>query len=206
MISHIIERRNQMSTTAKNVSTGKPRVGGSVFFAPLGTTAPTDATSTLSSAFKNMGYISDDGVSKEETRDSSEIKAWGGDVVLEPQTGKSDNYKMTFIESMNLEVLKAVHGKDNVSGTLATGVHVKANSKELDYGVWVIDTILNGDVLKRDVIPYGRIKEVAEVQYKDDSAIGYEVTIGAYPDSGGDTHHEYMQNTPSGTSESTSAT
>ena len=187
-----------MSNNANLVSTGKPKVGGSVFRAPLGTVLPTDATSDLNAAFKNMGYISEDGVSNEATRDSAEIKAWGGDIVLEPQTGKADNFKMTFIESMNVEVLKAVHGDDNVDGTLETGMHVKENSTELPYASWVVDMILNGKVLKRLVIPSGKIKEIAEVQYKDDSAIGYEVTIGARPDSGGDTHHEYLQNKPAG--------
>lgn len=192
-----------MSNNAKNVSTGKPKIGGSVFKAPLGTSLPTNATSTLASAFKEMGYISEDGVSNEKTRDSAEIKAWGGDIVLEPQTGKTDNFKMTFIESTNIEVLKAVHGDSNVTGSaLDSGVSVKENSKELEYASWVIEMILNDNVLKRIVIPSGKIKDVAEVNYKDDSAIGYECTIGTTPDSNGNTHYEYFQKQASGQSTS----
>ena len=43
---------------AKNVTAAKPKVGGAVWRAPLGTTLPTDAKTALDKAFKSLGYIS----------------------------------------------------------------------------------------------------------------------------------------------------
>ena len=38
-------------SNAQNVTVGKPKVGGAVFRAPLGTELPTDATTALNEAF-----------------------------------------------------------------------------------------------------------------------------------------------------------
>ena len=95
-----------MSTQA-NVSTGKPKIGGAIYHAPFGTTLPTDATSTLNAAFKNLGYVSEDGLVNSNTAESESIKAWGGDVVANLQTEKPDTFTATFIEAMNEDVLKA---------------------------------------------------------------------------------------------------
>lgn len=45
-----------------NVTAAKPKIGGAVFRAPLGTTLPTDTSSALDAAFMCLGYVSEDGV------------------------------------------------------------------------------------------------------------------------------------------------
>lgn len=175
----------------KNVSAGKPKIGGAIFRAPLGTELPTDAKLALDPAFKELGYCSDDGITNSNSPETDNVKAWGGDTVLDLQTSKEDSFQYKLIEITNVDVLKAVYGDDNVTGTLDTGITVKANSNEAEPCAWVFDMILK-NAIKRIVVPSASVTEVADIVYKDSEAIGYETTIKATPDSSGNTHYEYI--------------
>lgn len=183
-----------MANTVTNVSAGKPGTGGAVNVGATSATLPT-ATGTTLTGFTSLGYISEDGLTNENSIESEEIKAWGGDVVLSPQTSKTDTFKFTLMEVLNVDVLKEIYGASNVSGTLAgtNGITVNANSTELTERAWVIDMIMRNNVAKRVVIPKGKITEIGEIAYKDNEATGYEITITAFPDSSNNTHYEYMK-------------
>ena len=142
-------------SSVENVTAAKPKIGGSVHVVTLGTALPEDAVSELSAEFNSLGYISEDGVKNENTPNTEQVKAWGGDVVLNAQTEKKDNLSWKLIEGLNVAVLKTVYGDKNVTGDLETGITVKAGTSELEDKSYVIDMILKDlhitNILKRKV-------------------------------------------------------
>ncbi len=181
-----------MANTVEYVSAGKPKLGGAVYRAASGATLPTDASTALDAAFKALGYCSEDGLVNSNSPSVTNIKAWGGDIVLPILEEKEDTFQLTLIEVMNAEVLKAVYGLANVSGALGTGITINANATQPESGAWAIDMALNGGGKKRIVVPNGVITEVGDITYSDSDAIGYEITITALPDASGNTHYEYI--------------
>lgn len=179
---------------AQNVSTGKPKVAGAIYRAPLGTVLPTDASSTLNGGFVELGFVSEDGVTNNNTPTSDSVQAWGGSTVLVLQTEKPDEWTMTLIEALNPNVLKTVYGDSKVTvDNTANTITVQATADQLVDQEYVIDMVLKGGALKRVVIPNGSLSEVGEIVYKGDEPIGYEITLAALPDSTGVTHYEYIK-------------
>lgn len=182
-----------MGNTATNVSTGKPNISGAVYRAPLGTTLPTDATTSLGAAFVCLGYVSEDGLTNNNEMDVSAIKAWGGMIVYRSLNELDDNFVLTLIESENTDVLKAVYGDSNVTVDGSGNAHVVVKADDPQEAVWVFDLALRNNRAKRIVIKDGAITAREAITYNDSDAIGYGITVSAYPDSTGKTHDEYLE-------------
>ena len=177
---------------ATKVSVGKPKVGGAVHWAPLGTSLPTSATASLAAAFVELGYVSEAGLTNNNSPESDTVKAWGGDTVLTLQTDRPDTFALTLLEAMNEDVLKTIYGSSNVTADGSGNLTVKATAGEMPSGAWVFDMILKGGRAKRIVVPNGTISELGEITYKDDEAVGYNITITDVPDNSGVYHYEYI--------------
>lgn len=177
---------------ATNVSVGKPKVSGAVHWAPIGTTLPTSAVEALNASFVELGYVSEDGLTNNNSPESDTVKAWGGDTVLTLQTDRPDTFALTLLEAMNEDVLKTIYGSANVIKDGSGNITVKATAGEMPSGAWVFDMILKGGRAKRIVVPNGTISELGEITYKDDEAVGYNITITDVPDTNGVYHYEYI--------------
>lgn len=182
--------------TASKVVQGKPSVIGGAFYGPTTTAAPVDGTTALAVGFLGLGYISDDGLSETLDRSTDKKKAWGGDVVKIVQTEFGATIKLTLIESLNSDVLKAVYGDGNVSTTAATASKgtehkVKVNSSVLPKKSWVFE--IRDDPAKiRIYVAIGQVVEVGEITYSDSDLTGYEITINCFPDANGDSFVKYV--------------
>ena len=188
-----------MANTKENVTFGKPKVSGAIYRAVCGdgVTIPTTVSEDLDSDLICLGYVSEDGVTHTMENSDEGIKAWGGDTVLVPDVDRTDSFQFTLLEVMNEDVLKAVFVDSNVTVTAATSsapkqIAVASNSAVQPDCVGVIDMIMQGGNPKRIVIPKGAINEIGEVTYKDDEAVGYQITVNGKADSSGNTHYEYM--------------
>lgn len=184
-----------MANNALNVVAGKPKVTGGVYNGPLGTALPTDSTTALNVAFKSLGYAGDAGLVFSPTRDLNAINAWGGDHVLDVVTSYVETYKVTLIESLQPDAVKAVYGAGAVTITAADGTHGARLAVARTSGLppvteWVFE-MGYGTYTRRVVLPLARITEVGDVSYTDGDAVGYECTITAYADSSGHPSYEY---------------
>lgn len=191
-----------MANTVDYVSTGKPAGVGAIWRAPLGTTLPAAVDTTLAEAFKCLGYCSEDGVTNATNISTENIKAWGGDIVDTPMTEKIETYQFKAIESLNIDVLKAAYGDSNVTGTAATGITVRHNASDQAACVYVIDMLLRDGGKQRTVIPNAKLTSMGDVAYKDNEAIGFDMTFtalsGGFGANDNDTSKDYKKQAATG--------
>ena len=178
-----------MANDSANVSAAKPKAGGAIFWAPKGTDVPTDASTALATAFQSVGYVSEDGLTEKETRSYQKHKAWGGDTVASSQTEYAKAYGFKMIET-NEATMKARYGSENVTASGGKVTHVKHNANELPEGVWVVEMIIAGRIVRK-VMPKAKIEEVGDITYNDGNLVAYDVTIGLLPDANGDYENDY---------------
>jgi len=193
-----------MANTVDYVSTGKPAGVGAIWRAPLGTALPATVDADLDNAFNCLGYCSEDGFTQSTSISTENIKAWGGDVVDTPMTEKIETDQFKAIESLNVDVLKAAYGDDNVTGTAATGITVRHNANDQKACVIVVDMFLRNGGKQRIVIPNAKLTSLGDVVYKDNEAIGYDMTFtalsGGFAAGDNDTSKDYKKAASTGVS------
>ena len=180
-----------MAGNALNVTAGKPNTSGAVFTAPSGTALPTSASATLNSAFKDMGFVSEDGVTKSTSISTTTIKEWGGAPVLVTQDEKIISVKLKLIEYKRKDVHSFVHGSANVTES-SGAITIVNNAADPGEQAMVIDMILRGNIPYRMVIPRGKITAIGDIVYKSNDAIAYDITIATMLDDSGNSVYEYI--------------
>ena len=166
------------------ILTGAPVTAtGGLLFADLGVEAPTDATSPLDSAWIKGGFIGEDGVTRTTDASDEKIKAWGGDTVKIVRTEHSITYVFQFLESANADVLKLIHGENNVTIT-GNKITVKQTSRMPSRKAFALD-MADDAVHLREFIKEGQLTTSGDVTFVHSDVIRYEVTIEAFPDTDG---------------------
>ena len=164
-----------MALTADNVVVG---ITGRVYVAPTATTAPTASDSTLDAAFKDLGYVSADGVEYATDRSTNQIRAWqNADLVREVVTEGTITYKFMLLES-NQDVIQTYFGSTMTAGKLEVDPTATGGRKS-----FVID-VVDGAKTIRHYIPAGEVMAVESQTIANGDAVAYGVTVTAYASAG----------------------
>lgn len=148
---------------------------GKVYHAPLGTALPTDTTTALNVAFVDTGYCSDAGLTVDPAENTSDIRAWGGDLVRRVVSEYGEEYSFTFIET-NANVIAAYHGNGTASAWEGKQVDIRK--------AWVFH-ITDGVKILRIVLPDAAVTDRGTVTYATTTAIERPVTVSTYPNATG---------------------
>ena len=181
---------------ASNAVVAKPKVTGGIWVAPIGTPLPTNELTALNAAFKSPGYATEDGVTRTESRDTTPIKAWGGDTIVIAQTGVEATLQVGFAEYLNALTQALIYGAGNVTETPATSstgrklVIVGKLSLPAPRNSWAVE-MFSGTATGRLVLPDVQVTETDDVSYKDDELAARSVTATLFPDSTGAYFYEY---------------
>lgn len=184
-----------MANDAGQVVVGKPLATGGILVAPVGTPLPADESETLDAAFKPVGYIANDGVTKTENRESDTIAAWGGDTIAVTQTAYGVQWKFKMAEFLSAIAQRTVYGDANVEVTEATPtvgkkMHVMGKSTPAPNLSWIFE-IFAGIKRVRIVVSDAQITETGDVTFKDDDIAVNDATLTSFPDADGNYFHQY---------------
>lgn len=150
-------------------------VTGKVYHAPLATALPTDTTTALNAAFKEVGYISDEGLTGDPEESNTDVRAWGGDLVRRMISEYGETYSFTMLET-NVDSITAYFG--NGTATAWEGKQIEIRKS------WVFH-ITDGVALRRIVLPDAAVTDRGTITYATTEAISYPLTVSTFPNAAG---------------------
>lgn len=162
---------------ALNAANARVALTGAISVAPTGTAAPTDASTALPAAWKDLGYVTEDGVTETRDRSTDTLRAWqNADLLREVVTEADLTFQFTLAET-KAETVALYYGSTVDTATGAVVIVPAATGGRQSFVIDVVD----GTQLIRAYIPEGEITEVGDQVLSHGEIVGYDVTIKAYP-------------------------
>lgn len=171
-------------------NTANPRVwlGADVYYAPVGTTAPTDTTTAFSGTWVALGLLSEDGMTESNSATVNEYYSWGGTLVRTTRSKFQRQFKVAVLED-NLAVFALVNPgstRASAGGVVTRTVKTPtANAQAFAF------EMKDGAITKRIIVPRGEVSEIGDTTFSDSAIASKELTINAYPSAAGVIYLEY---------------
>jgi hypothetical protein len=183
------------NNTVAEIQVASSAVTGAVFWAPSATALPTNTTTALNVAYKNLGYVGEDGISPNREVSVDEVKDMNGTTLRRVQTDFSTGFEATMLQVTNEDLNNIIYGDANVTVTAAgasVGRIIAIMDKGLvgTMGVIVVETI-DGLAKERRVYPVAQVTSMEEGPLVGSAVRQYTITVSAYPDTSGNSLYLY---------------
>ena len=182
---------NSTTNDSTMVSLGKFKVGGYAYWAPAGTTLPTDSATALPAEYKLLGYRSEDGLTNTTDTDTAEIKDANGATVMKIITSYAESYQFALLEVLRAEAAKLRYNSDAVTGN-DKSMTIKHQMPSDEDFVLVFEIAMSGDVKDRLVIGNATRAEFGDRQVHAGDPQVYDITVSANDMGNGVTAIEYI--------------
>lgn len=184
-----------MAVNSNNVIIGAPDqlVTGAALVAPVGTPMPdlddvTKASVTINEAFRDTGYLNEDGLTVGFGMSTSYIKDWGLNKVRNYLEEFDGTVAFKFLET-NANALELICGPDNIETVAATttdGAKIKAafGARLAPSRAWIF-RIKDGDARMIICLPNAQVTEIEDVTISASAAVEWGVTLSCSADADG---------------------
>lgn len=186
-----------MAVDAKKIFIGLPdqATTGAILTAPVGTALPTSAVDTLNVAFKDSGYVTEDGVNVSPTWNTNKLPDWSGANVRTMLDSFEGQVSFSLMELLDEESAKQVFGASNVTKTAANSTHgtqlaITMGSVLPEERAWVFK-MKDGDAKALIVIPRGQVSAVDTLAFNRNNSANLPVTLDCLADTSGKSIYIY---------------
>ena len=186
-----------MAVDAKQIFIGLPdqSTTGAILTAAVGTTLPTSAVDTLNVAFKDSGYVTEDGVNVSPTCNTNKLHDWSGANVRTMLDSFEGQVSFSLMELLDEQSAKQVFGASNVTKTVANSTHgeqlaITMGSVLPEELSWVFK-MKDGNAKALIVIPRGQVSAVDTLAFNRNNSANLPVTLDCLADSTGKSIYIY---------------
>lgn len=168
---------------SNDVNLGAGMATGMFFTAPAGTALPAYPSEELAADWKEVGYISQDGITWHHGRSAEALKDWSNSIRRMLQSQDDKTVAGTII-STTKKVLETIFGAGNVTEVEATQEHGKVESVEVKEGVMSDEAAFlflmkDGDDTFMLGTTKGFITNLDDISFAPGSPISWPATISA---------------------------
>lgn len=176
------------------VAAARPKVGGGLYWAPLGTVLPTDATSPLPAAAVCLGPVSEDGIQPSRDTSIEKIKEWDGSTLAALLSEESRTFEALLYGVHDPDVLKYIFGAANVTvtaptSTKGTQLAIVDKGGQMEQGILFFEMVYKG--AKQRKIVTADATCTGEEPYVPGGLRGYTLEFEAVKDAAGAFSYEY---------------